>query len=218
MKYYIIIYSGSTPGESGEKCKTEYEFDYACEACGTGAELMGRLKVKGISKTKRVLFKTINGDFIISKSLYNRIIEQIPSFRLEQVIDTKNQSLEFYHFYTKSNLPKFKENSSGFVREAPCTNCNRNGYYNDVILGTPTIVKPLDFRYNKNELEHIPGAVILKTWECSGLSHKTNFGKYVIRYARPWIVVREDLKNIFDKEKIKNLHYEQIKIEGCLQN
>jgi len=217
MKYYILTYDGSTPGQSGEQCKTDYEFTNACQVCGTGAELNGPLRVKGLSKTKRDFFETLNGDCIISKSLYDKIIKEIPAFRLEPVADTKGTPLEFFHFYSKYNLPKSKDTSTGFVRENPCPVCNRNGYFNDATIGSPTIIKPLDFKYNYQDFENFPDSVILKTWECPGRSNKTNHGNNVIRYARPWIIVREDLKNIFDKERIKNLHYEQITIEGSVQ-
>jgi hypothetical protein len=217
MRYYILTYSGSTQGVSGEQCKTEYEFTNACQVCGTGAELNGPLRVKGISKTKRDFFETLNGDCIISKSLYNEVVKEIPAFRLEPAVDTKGHPLEFFHFYSKYNLPKSKDTSTGFVREEPCPVCNRNGYYNDVTIGWPTTAKPLDFKYDNNDFINLSDAAILKTWECSGRSNKTNYGNNVIRYARPWIIVREDLKKVFDKEKIKNLYYEQIIIEGSVQ-
>ena len=73
MKFFVITYSGGTPGESGEPCGTEYTFENACEVCGTGAELLNSLKVKGILKTKKEFFSTLDGDYIISKTLYSSI-------------------------------------------------------------------------------------------------------------------------------------------------
>ncbi|QNF34424.1 hypothetical protein HUW51_17465 [Adhaeribacter swui] len=217
MHYYIITYNGSTPGQSGEQCGTEYDFTNACEICGTGVELKGNLKVKGISKTKRDYFETINGDCIISKRLKEVICQEISNFEVVQVVDIINQPQEFYHLYTRLSLPKSKETSAGFVRENPCSVCNRNGYFNDATIGSPTIIKPLELRYNYQDFKNSPDSVVLKTWECVGQSNRKNYGNNVIRYARPWIIVREDLKNIFDKERIKNLHFEQIKIEGSVQ-
>ncbi|NDK55414.1 hypothetical protein [Pontibacter fetidus] len=216
-KYYIITYRGSTSGESGEQCGTDYIFDNACVVCGTGAELKGTLKVRGITKTKKNLFETVNGDCLISKSLKESIVEKLPNLRLEQVVDKKNQSIDFYHLYTRLNLPKFKETSTGYVTEDQCPVCMRNGFYNDVTIGNPTIVKPLAFTYNYEDLVLISNAIILKTWECRGLSNKVKSGNKVVRFARPWIVVREDLKEVLESEKIKNIHFEQIIIEGCVQ-
>ncbi len=197
-KYYIITYRGSTSGESGEQYGTEYIFDNACEACGTGAELKSNLKVRGIAKTKKDLFETVNGDCLISKNLKERIDEILPNLGLKQVYDKKNQPLNFYHLYTRLNLQRFKETSSGYVTENQCPVCMRNGFYNDVTIGNPTTVKPLTFIYNYEDLVLISNAIILKTWECSGLSNKVISGIKVVRFARPWIVVREDLKEVLE--------------------
>ena len=217
MEYFIITYNGSTPGESGESCRTEYLFENACEKCGTGAELKGPLRVKGISRTKRDFFETLDGDILITKTLYDKIRVKIPSLDLNRVVDTKNQLLDFYHLNTRGILPKLKDISSGYVREGQCLECNRNGYFNDVIIGAPTVVKPMDFRYQDSDFDNLSTEVILKTWECSGLSNKTAVGNKVVRFARPWIIIREDLKGIFEAEKIKNIQYEKIKIEGSVQ-
>lgn len=48
MRYYILTYNSSKPGQSGGLCKTEYEITNACKVCETGAELNGLLRVNGI--------------------------------------------------------------------------------------------------------------------------------------------------------------------------
>ena len=217
MNYYIIIYAGSTPGESGSCCKTEYSFENACDVCGTGAEVKGNLKIRGISKTKRDYFETISGDIIISKDLKERITNKLPDFKVEQVVDTKNQPLDFYHLYTNLTLPKFKTSSTGYTTENQCPSCERDGYFCDAIIGWPTIVKPYDFRYDCKDLKELSDTVVLTTWECFGNSNKAAKGNRVVGFARPLTVVREDLKEILESEKIRNLHFEQIKIEGCVQ-
>ncbi|GAB3532948.1 hypothetical protein GCM10027443_17470 [Pontibacter brevis] len=216
-KYYIITYCGSASGESGEQCGTDYIFDNACDACGTGAELKSNLKVRGIAKTKKDFFETVNGDCLISKNLKERIDEMLPNLGLKQVYDKKNQPLDFYHLYTRLNLPKFKKTSTGYVIENQCPVCMRNGFYNDVSIGNPTTVKALIFKYKYEDLVLNSNSIILKTWECSGLSNRVKSGNKIVRFARPWIVVREDLKEVLESEKVKNIHFEQIKIEGCVQ-
>jgi len=218
MNYHILTYSGATPGESGEECGTEYSFEYACEACGTGAELSGNLKVRGITKIKKDFFETINGDCIISQTLKESIKKKFPEFDVKPVADTKNQTSDFFHLYTSTTLPNFKETSTGYVKEDQCPICHRNGYYNDVIIGQPTIVEPLNFKYDINDISRYSNEIILKTWECRGLSNKVKSGNKVVRFARPWIVVREDLKEVLESERVKNIHFEQIKIEAFVQH
>ncbi|MBK0403246.1 hypothetical protein I5M27_09635 [Adhaeribacter sp. BT258] len=222
MKYYIISYSGGTPGESGESCGTEYSFVNACEVCGTGAEPLNNLKVKGVAKTKKEFFETLDGDWLISKNLYNRIRKDIIDFNLSQVVDKKNKPLDFYHFYSAFTLPKANECSTGFTLERQCSACLRNGYFNDAIIGNlelrvPTTIIPLDLHYDTKDFTNLPNSAIYKTWECTGLSNKANVGNRVIRYARPWIVVNDDLKSILNIFKVKNIHYEEITIKDCVQ-
>jgi hypothetical protein len=97
MNYYLINYKLNGIGESGESCGSEFDFDGACETCGTGARLNSPLKVKGISKTKKHLFATQNGDLIISNELYSKIKSEIPSFKIEHVINTKGEKLDYFH-------------------------------------------------------------------------------------------------------------------------
>ena len=221
MKYYILSYIGGKQGESGEPCGTEYSFDDACYTCGTGAEVKRNLKARGIAKTNKDFFETKDGDLIISKCLYERIQGKLPEFELVQVVNTRNQPLDFYHFFSKSTLPKFKESSTGYVTEGQCPICHRDGYFNDVIVGTlvgtPTIVKPVILRYEYEDVSKLLNMLLLKSCECIGLSNKKKDGSRVIGFARPLMVVREDLKEALGNERIKATLFEPIIIEGYVQ-
>jgi hypothetical protein len=223
MKYYILSYSGGNHGESGEVCGTEYSFDNACYTCGTGAEVKGNLRTRGIAKVKKDFFETKNGDLIISKCLYESIKETLPEFELVQVLDTRNQPLDFYHFFTNDTLPKFKESSTGYVTEGRCPVCRRDGYFNDVIVGnlvvTQTIIIPVILRYEYEDVSKLSNKLLLKSWECVGNSNKKKDGNRVIRFARPLMVaVREDLKKAFENNRVKATLFEPIIIEGYVQS
>jgi hypothetical protein len=218
MPYYIITYKNRPIGESGESCNSDYDLSSACSVCGTGAKLRGNLKVKGISSIKKDFFETLDGDFIISKNLFDNIRNQLRGFEIYRVINPQNKALDYYHFCSKKTLPQCNSNSTGFVIENQCNTCKRNGYFTHAEIGdleknTPTVVHPYAFEYNKNDFEKYNGELILNTWECFGLSNKIPMGNHVARYARPLTIVHERIKNIFDNEKIKNINYEQIIIE-----
>lgn len=218
MNYYIIGYKNKPIGESGESCKSEYDFKDACDICGTGAKLIKDLRVKGFSKINKDFFETLDGDFIISKRIYEIIKQDQLRFILKPVVDYKNNKLDFYHLNPSNVLPKFENKSTGYIIENQCEKCNRNGFFNDFVIGDlgngiETIVHPLYLVYKENDLKAINNDLILKTWECVGLSNKETYGKYVVRYARPWIIINQVLKDIFEKLKIEGVNYEQIKLE-----
>jgi len=219
MQHYIIQYTNRPLGESGEPCKSEYDFSNACNTCGTGAVLAGNLRVKGFSKIKKDFIETLDGDYIISKRLYGKIRDSYKDFTLLNVIDMRNKVLvDYYHLTSKIVLPRFQQKSNGFVIEKQCHDCKRNGFFNHAIIGDikkniPTIVSPLNFIYKKCDFVSIANSMILETWECAGLSNKIAKGNFVIRYARPWIMINQQLKDLFDQEKISNIDYESVLIE-----
>ena len=218
MSHFIISYKKRPLGESGESCESDYDLSKACFYCGTGAELMGNLKVKGFSSIKKDFFETLDGDYIISARLHNLIKEHFNYLNLSQVIDSRNNPLDFYNFTQNVTLPKIKKDSAGFVIDKQCQSCKRNGYFTHAEIGDlekniPTIINPYIFKYDKKDLEKHKSDLILNTWECFGLSNKNTTGKYVIRYARPLTIVSEKIKDIFDREKLNDIEYEQIIIE-----
>ena len=218
MRYFIISYKKQPLGESGESCKSDYIFSDACVDCGTGAILANNLKVKAFSNIKKDFFETLDGDFIISKKLYMLIQAKFADFKLERVVGLNNKAIDYYHFSSHITLPKIKSDSTGFVIEGQCQTCKRNGYFKDVEIGdlekkTPTLIHPYIFKYNKHDIEKFKSNLILNTWECFGLSNKIATCKYIIRYARPLIIVSEKIKDIFESERLKDIEYEQIIIE-----
>jgi hypothetical protein len=46
LRYYIITYKKRPLGESGESCKSDYNFLDTCDDNGTVAKLIGNLRVK----------------------------------------------------------------------------------------------------------------------------------------------------------------------------
>jgi hypothetical protein len=215
MNYYLINYKLNGIGESGESCGSEFDFDGACETCGTGARLNSPLKVKGISKTKKHLFATQNEDLIISNELYSKIKSEIPSFKIEHVINTKGEKLDYFHLAAKMTLAPFGTESSGYVIEDQCPSCKRNGYFNDIILGDldkqiPTIIKPLSFVYPVEYINNLEESDVLETWERVGLSNLKAHSNNVVRFARPWMIISEYLKSILEFANVTNIEFQSI--------
>jgi len=218
MRYFIISYKNRPLGESGESCKSEYDLSSACVDCGTGAKLIGTLIVKGFSNIKKDFFETLDEDLIISSRLYNLIRDNLHDFYLNQVVDSRKNKLDFYHFANNVTLPRFKKDSTGFVIEDQCQTCRRNGFFTDAEIGNlerniPTIIHPYILKYDKNDLVKYNHDLILNTWECFGLSNRVATGNSVIRYARPLTIVSERIKDIFNREKLNDVEYEQLVIE-----
>jgi hypothetical protein len=218
MRYYLIKYKEKPIGDSGESTKSDYNLADACNACGTGAKLNGPLKVSGILDTRKEIFQTLAGDFIISGGLYEKIRELYRDFELLNVVDTKSTPLSHYHLTSNFLLPRFNETSTGFEIDGQCPKCRRNGYFNSAVIGDlerniPTTIKPLNLVYKKIDFENLKNPKISCTWESKGLSNKTTHGNHVTRYARPWIMISEQLKDIFDAENTNTINYEQIRVE-----
>jgi len=215
MKYFILNYIKGALGESGECCKNNYDFENACEVCGTGAKLIGKLRTKGLSKIKKDFFETLDGDIIISKRLYEELVkEKIRLNDIKNIVDFKNRDLPFFHLSSLLTLPPVTE-KEGLVTEGQCSSCKRNGYFNKAIIGNkerniPTQVFTIGLHYSKINANFLELGDFFHTWECIGLSNRIAYGNYVIRYARPLLIVNERLKTALQKLKISGLDFEQI--------
>ncbi len=215
MNYYLINYKLNGIGESGESCGSEYSFNESCKTCGTGARINTVLKVKGIGKSKKHLFSTQDGDFVISSALYSKIKSVMPSFILEQVVNTKGEYLDYFHLVANMTLAPFEEESSGYVIENQCPICHRNGYFNDIKLGDlenqiPTKVKPLSFIYSEKHLSNLEESEVFETWESIGLSNLKANDNNAIRFARPWFIITENLKKIFESFNVNDVEFQPI--------
>lgn len=223
MKYYIITYTGKPIGESGEICDTNYNLERACKTCGTGATIIGSLRTKRLGSVKKNFFQTIDGDTLISEKLYKIFNKKCVKIGgLKKVLDINGNELPFYHLYTDFFLPKATM-KMGLILENQCKTCERNGFFNDVIIGNlekniDTIVAPIMLTYTNLKFDFLNQSDIFNTWEHMGLSCLETKGRNERRFARPLLIVSERLRSLMVEEKIGGIKYEDVKFRVCKLN
>jgi len=216
MKYYVLSHESAHKGQSGEKIGSTYDLSNACKNCGTGAELVGPLYTKDLKNVKNDCFYTLSDDTLISEKLYKEFSQR--NIRLEyisQVVDYKGNPLPYYHLNPKLSFPKMLSQSQGLKTENQCPVCKQNGYFSDVVIGDlekgiDTYIKPFMFHYADIDKNILNQSDIFHTWEHIGLSNLKAEGYKVIRYARPLLIVNEDVKKIFDNLKIKKISFSEV--------
>ena len=215
MQFFILTYTGKPLGESGECCNTNYDFTKACKKCGTGARVLGNLRTKGLTKIGKDFFETIDGDAIISaKFKEDMMMSNIKIGELTKIVDYKGPKLPFYHLTSEFMMPKATE-IKGLNIEDQCNVCNHNGYFNEAIignikLGIPTVVKPVELFYNNVDAGFLKQSEVFLSWEHMGKSNLVAHDKYVVRYARPLLIVSELFYNFLTSKGVKNFEVEKI--------
>jgi len=201
-------------GDSGEECSTVYDFSEACAKCGTGAFVKDMLKVK-LGFSPKHFFETLADDYLISEELHTKITAQDLNIGpLKKVSNKKGQLLPYYHLATRKILPP-ADVVSGLKIDEQCPACKRNGYFNDVIIGSlekgiPTVVLPLVLTYQKDKIAEYGISDIFFSWECIGLSSKRDNPDGIKRYARPMLIVSERLKIVLEDEAKRDIEFSDI--------
>lgn len=217
MKYYILTYNGKPIGSSGEDFKTKYNRDSSCKFCGSGAIVDNTLIVHKFNKVLKDIFRTIDGDYIISENLYNQmILNNIQVDYLNKITDKEGSVLPFYQLFAKTTLPKAID-IKGLIVENKCIHCKRNGYYNDIKLGDlkagiPTKICPVGLTYYDNVTSIIKQEDILNSWEEMGISNLELKENKTLRYSRPLLIVSGKIKELLERNKTKNITLQEIKI------
>jgi hypothetical protein len=174
------------------------------------------LITKGLSKVNNLFFVTIDGDFIIHQDLYKKLLSnKISGIDFVKVIDKRKNVLPYFHFNTYLELQRFSDNSQGIkISLEQCKDFKKNGYSGVLITNENIGIEPKIVEI-KLFYENITSILLNKsdifcTWEHFGLSNLKDEGKYIIRYARPLIIVSEKIKSIFEIEKVKNAEFSKI--------
>jgi hypothetical protein len=207
--YYILNCEGAPQGYSGESLGTKY--DLGCEICGTPAKVIGDLHAKGLrTNDKKHFFETLDGDYLISGFLYDRMLERgINISQLNKAI-IKNSTEHYYHFVSYIYFPQVLGKSKGLQIEDQCQRCRRNGFYG---VGFPVFV-PYEFNYQLDDKSILLQSDVFSTWEHFGTSNLKAEGNKVIRFARPLPIVSEKVKMLFEELGVKGAAFYPVYING----
>jgi hypothetical protein len=124
----------------GPSSGTEYSMETACPACGTGAVQVGPLKLPRFKAPAADLFSTLDDEILVSGSLGELLLDRGVKCLGPVVRGNSAEPLPFWQLVPEAVLPPFSEAQTGFVRERPCPNCDRDGYF-----GIPGVTAPLTY-------------------------------------------------------------------------
>lgn len=215
MNYYLLLYGGALKGDSGEMVNAKYNMSKACPKCGTGAYIESLLPIK--SPDIKLFYETFQGDLIISEKLYNELIHNNVKINLKPIIHYRSFSvLKYYHLMSSFVLPKMDSSSSGFEISRQCDLCQRNGYFDHLIIGGnengTTKIVDKKYIYKNIDLKILNMTDIFSTWEHFGISWLNSKGTMKYYYARPRLIVSENIKNVFEDMKIKFAFFEKVEL------
>lgn len=213
MKYFILCYREAPVGDSHDS-KLEYDFTNACHECGTGARLVGNLKLIGINKLKKDFFETYMGDYVLSERLLNFLkTKNIISEELKNVCNSKNMEQPYYHLYTNVTLPPAIK-KEGLATDDQCPICKRNGFFSKLSKQNgKTTVLPSGIVYSTSQISKMGSHHFFLTWECFGYSNPVAHGNNEVGFARPLIVVSECFKNAIEDFKVKGVEFKLIEVQ-----
>jgi hypothetical protein len=217
MQLYILTYIGKPFGESGESCKTNYDLTSGCKNCGTGSKIESELHSKGLTKIAKDFFQTNDGDTIISTKLKEEMVRaHIKIGELAKVVEHRGQYLSYYNLTSDFMLPKATK-IKGLIVEDQCYLCKQNGYFNDVIVGNikkriSTVIKPVEIFYNNVDDKFLRQSDVFLSWEHMGKSNLVAHGKFVVRYARPLLIVSELFYDFLTSKGVTNIKVESINL------
>lgn len=215
MNYYLLLYGGALKGDSGEMVKAKYNMSKACPKCGTGAYLDALLPVK--SPDNKLFYETFQGDFIISEKIHNELLLNKVKIDLKPIVHYKSFSvLKYYHLTSSFTLPKMDSSSTGFELSRQCEFCQINGYFDQLIIGgnDDGSTKIIDKKYVYKDVDEklLNFSDVFTTWEHFGISWLNSNGAMKYYYARPRLIISENMKNIFENMKIKFADFCKVEI------
>jgi hypothetical protein len=117
-------------GMGGPSYGTRFDLSSACPTCGTGARQLGPLKLKGYEiRAKGGAVPTLDHDWLFAEPVAARL-GSFTGIELRQVEDVvSGERLPWFQALAEHELPPMHSETTGLVREAPCTKCGRDGYF-----------------------------------------------------------------------------------------
>ncbi len=184
-----IMYPWERDGMNAEKFGTEYELD--CNYCHCGKQQVSELRIDK-KKMKKYDIITIQPEIIVTERLCNLILDHnLTGCEFGPVVDYKGRDeLILYQLKPTHILPNMNDKIRvEVVEDIRCKKCQRNG----MILRSEAI-------YDRESLK---GA-------CDFNLTQEYFG--INLYCKRILVVSAKIYHLFQKNRIKRIHFEPISI------
>jgi hypothetical protein len=135
LYYGSLLWLGITrdpKGFGGPTYDTTYDLASACLKCGTGAIQTSSLILKRSEiPPKGDIFRSFDGDILISEKLSGVIKEnRVSGIELRKTLSHKDEmALPWLQINAQKEMPPMASTTTGIIRENPCNECNRDGYF-----------------------------------------------------------------------------------------
>jgi hypothetical protein len=193
-------------GCGGPRYGTTFTLEHACPRCGTCARPVGDVRLRASDVRKRGdVFETLDGERLVSDRVRDALIAaDVTGCEFHRVrAACTGEPLPWMQLVAPFELPPFDpETTGGVVREDPCPECDRDGYF-------ATAKSPLELHYAlaPGDLEEMPDLV--STWEHFGRSKLVEpFEESV--FARPLLLVKPRVVEVIQSLKIRGLAFEPV--------
>jgi hypothetical protein len=193
-------------GHGGPRYGTRFTLEHACPRCGTGARPDGDVVLRASDVPKRGdVFETLDGERFVSDRVRDALLAaDVTGGEFHPVRAARTDDpLPWSQLVAPFELPPFDaETTGGVVREDPCPECERDGYFG-------TAKSPLELRYafEPDYLEDVPDLV--STWEHFGRSKLVEpFEESV--FAQPLLLVKSRVVELLQKLKIRALKFDPV--------
>jgi hypothetical protein len=198
----------SESGYGGPRYGTRFDLDDACPECGTGARPIGDVFLKASDVPKKAdVFQTLDHEYFVSDRVRDELEKSgVTGGEFHRVrAARKEEPLPWSRLVAPFELSPFdRETSGGVVREDPCPQCERDGYFG-------TAKSPLELRYTfgPDDLEKVPD--LASTWEHFGRSKLAEpFEESV--FAQPLLLVKPRVVELLQKLKVRQVEFVPVAI------
>lgn len=196
-----------TQALGGPSHGTTFSFDSACPRCGTGARPVGDVVLGAGDVPKRGdVFQTLMGERFVSDRLREEFARG--GFTGAGFHDARTAGeparLPWLQLVPAHELPPADPSSVGLLRENPCPDCDRDGWFH-------TVKQPLQLTYSLTPAEHDALPDFLSTWEHFGLSRLAEPIEDSA-FAQPLLVVKPRVVKMLKDLKVRGLLFDPVEI------
>lgn len=200
--YLLIVRNVEIDADGQAYYGTDYDMQDACPVCGTGAIAKGPRYMSGLNKKRKGLFQAGYGELLIEEKLAEKLLLKGVE-GLAEVYNVKGQKMPFMEIRGEATFPPFSSKTTGYEIGKQCLFCKRDGFFD-----IPHV--PLKLGY-ENLDGNLPEKNILITYERFGYSKLRQPFKES-GFAEPKFIVSEDLKDLFEREKVRGVEFELITV------